>query len=132
MLTLMTVIDTYRKPSTNRRQRTINFCRGVLNGRNRQICSVIEEQNFSKLNIGGMELTKETFDASFKHVCKELFRIRPVSVSYIIPIFGYALQLDDFLYGKDWYYTDLLVWAITDVLIENGFDVTTRSKCILL
>ena len=116
----------------NRRQRIVDYCCSVLDGRNRQICGIIEERNFSVLNIGGMELTKETFDASFKHVCKELFRIRPVSVSYIIPIFGYALQLDEFFHGKDWYCTDLLVCAITDVLIENGFDVTPQSRCILL
>ena len=49
------------------RQRTIVFCRSVLNGEKKQICDVIEEHNFSPLNVVGLQLTKDTFDDSFRH-----------------------------------------------------------------
>ena len=139
MSTVINVISDHRQRietgrDLDRRQRTIGFCYSVLNGQNKQICDVIEEHNFSPLDIGGLKLTKETFDISFKHVCKELFRIRPVRISYIIPIFAYAMKLNEFhlLHCKDWYESDLLVCSLTDVLIENGIEVTIRSKCTLL
>ena len=107
------------------RQRTIGFCHSVLNGQNKQICDVIEEHNFSPLNIARLELTKETIVSSAhvrNYLTFDLFASRT---------FAYALKLDEYhiLHSKEWYGTDLLVCSLTDVLIENGFGVTIQSKC---
>ena len=138
MFTVIDVISSCRRGietarDLRHRQRTIGFCHSILNGQNKQICDVIEEYNFSPLNVAGLELTKDTFD-DFKHVCKELFKIRPVRISYIIPIFVYALKLDEYhlLHSKAWYGTDLSVCSLVDVLIENGVEVSIRSRCTLL
>ena len=139
MFAVVSVISSYhRRVETlrdlRRRKHTIAFCQNVLNGENKQICAVVEEHNFSRLNVAGLNLTEDTFAVSFKHVCDELFRNRPVRITYIIPIFGFALQLDEYhlVHSEAWYRTHLLICALADVLIEHEFEVSMRNRCTLL
>ena len=143
MFTIINIIDSCRREVVKQRkvarelqhqQRAIEFCQSVLNGRNKQMRDVIDAQDFSPLNIAEMQLTRDTFEDSFKHVCEELFKIRPVNISYIISIFVYALKLDEYylLHSITWYETDLLTCALADVLIEHEFEVSMRNRCTLL
>ena len=135
MFAIINIISScHRRIEIGRRQQTLRFCQSVLNRENKQICDVIEEHNFSPLNVAGLKLTKDTFDDSFKSVCEELFKLRPVHTSYIIVVFAYAMKLDEYhlLHSKPWYETDLLTCSLADVLIANGFEVSMRNRCILL
>ena len=133
MFTIINIIDSCRREVVKQRevarklqyqQRAIGFCQSVLNGRNKQMRDVIDAQDFSPLNIAEMQLTRNTFEDSFKHVCEELFKIRPVNISYIIAIFVYALKLDEYhlLHSRTWYETELLTRSLVDVLIAYGFE----------
>ena len=141
MFTVINIIDSYRREVVKRyeefcklRQRrlVIRFCRSVLNGQNKQICAVIDEHDFSPLDVGVMKLTRDTFKDSFKRVCEELFRMRPAHISYIIVVFAYALKLDEYHRCKAWYETDILICSLADVLIANGFEAYTPNLCTLL
>ena len=106
------------------RQQVIRFCRSVLSGQNEWICRIIDEHDFSLLDLAvGVKLTRDTFGVSFRRVCEELFRMRPVRDAYIIAIFGYALKLNEYhlLHCRDWYETDLLTYSLVDVLVAYGF-----------
>ena len=102
MFTIINIIDSYRKGIVEQheeerklrcRQLVIRFCRSVLNGQNKQICGIIDEHDFSPLDIAGMKLTRDTFGDSFKRVCEELFRTRPSHTAYIIFALLFALYL---------------------------------------
>ena len=99
-----------------RRQRVIVFCQSILNRQNKQICDVVDDQDFSSFNVGEIHLAKDTFEQSFKSVCNELFKMQPANTSYIIAIFAYAMKLNEYhlLHSKAWYESDFL----TDVLIS--------------
>ena len=62
---------------SGQRRLLIRFCQDVLKGRNREMCAIIDAHDFSSLNVGEMNLTRDTFVTGFKSVCEELFRIRP-------------------------------------------------------
>ena len=120
------------KRKSRHRQHVIRFCRGVLNGQNKQISTIVDDHDFSPLDLSVMKLTKDTFEDSFKSVCEELFRIRSVRASYVIVIFAYALKLDKHHRCKAWYETDILICSLADVLIANGFEAYTTNLCTLL
>ena len=114
------------------RRLLIRFCQSVLDGQNKEICTIIDGHDFSSLNIGEMKLTRDTFGDSFKRVCEELFRLRPPHTSYIIVLFAYALELHEYHRGIAWYESDLLILSLTDVLIANGFEAYLSNRCTLL
>ena len=114
------------------RRLLIRFCQDVLSGQNKEICTIIDAYDFSMLNVGEMKLTRDTFVASFKSVCEELFRLRPPRISFIIVVFAYALELHEHHQGIAWYEPDLLILSLTDVLISNGFEVYISNRCTLL
>ena len=141
MFTVVNIIDSYRGEAVKwyeaacklwQRRLVIRFCRSVLSGENKQICRIIDEHDFSALNVGVMKLTRDTFEDSFKRVCKDLFSMRPAHTSYIIVVFAYALKLDEYHRCKAWYETDILICSLTDVLIANGFEAYTSNLCTLL
>ena len=141
MFTIINVIDSCRgkvveqyEAARKLRQRrlVIRFCQSVLNGKDKQICRIISAHDFSPLNVGVLNLSKDTFKDSFTSVCAELFSTRPAHASYIIVVFADALKLDEYHRSKAWYETDILVYSLTDVLIANGFEVYTSSMCTLL
>ena len=132
MLTVILMIDNFRRSIVNfyevlhkfqRRQRVIRFCHHILNRKNKTICDVIKEQDCSPLNVGQMHLTEGTFEDSFKSVCNGLFKMRPVHPSYLIAVFAFAMELNEYhlLHSKTWYETDLLTGLLADVLIAYGF-----------
>ena len=73
------------------------FCRDFLNERNRNLYNVIDNYRhiFAQIDIQQLNLTQETFDSSFKSICRKLFNIRTTvrfcieiaRVSPIIPLF---------------------------------------------
>ena len=118
----------------NDRRESINqFCRTVLDGENKQICDIINEYDFSSLDIAAMNFTNETFEDSFKTVCQELFKLRRPHSAYIIAILAYALKLNEYhLMYCSWYRTDILTNTLVEVLMVNGFAPYTINRCTLL
>ena len=53
------------------------FCYDFLNERNRHLNNVMDNyrQILAQINIQQLNLTKETFDSSFKSICKKMFNI---------------------------------------------------------
>ena len=105
---------------SRRRRMLTQFCQDVLVGRNIDICAVINSCNFSLLNIGEMNLTRDTFIPGFESVCEELFILRSPQPSYIIAVLAYALELHEYHRDMAWYDSNLLILPLTDVLITNG------------
>ena len=124
----------YREEACKSGQRRllIRFCQDVLNGRNREMCTIIDAHDFSSLNVGDMKLTRDTFVSSFKSVCEELFRLRPPHTSYMVVVFAYALELHEYHRHVAWYEPDLLILSLVDVLIANGFEAYIPNSCTLL
>ena len=119
--------------TNDRRESVSQFCQGVLAGENRQICDIINEYDFSSLDIAAMNFTNETFEDSFKTVCQELFKLRRPHSVYIIAILAYALKLDEYhLMHCSWYHTDILTNSLVEVLVANGFGSYTMIRCTLL
>ena len=80
MFTVINIIDSFRRTVVEccevvhkfqRRQRVIVFCQSILNRQNKQICDVVDAQDFSSFNVGEIHLAKDTFEQSFKSVCNE-------------------------------------------------------------
>ena len=132
MFTVINIIDSFQRTVVEwcevvhkfqRRQRVIVFCQSILNRQNKQICDVVDDQDFSSFNVGEIHLAKDTFEQSFKSVCNELFKMQPANTSYIIAIFAYAMKLNEYhlLHSKAWYESKLLTCSLVDVLIAYGF-----------
>ena len=100
--------------------------------RNREMCAIIDTHDFSSLNVGEMNLTRDTFVTSFKSVCEELFRIRPPHASYTVVVLAYALELHEYHRHVAWYDSDLLILSLVGVLIANGFEAYLPNRCTLL
>ena len=116
------------------------FCRGVLTRQNEQICELIDSQGLawmSRLDIAGMNLTRDTFGDSFSVVCEKLFEMRRPRTAYIIAILAYALKLDEYCtLHCTWYSIELLIYTLTDIFVNVGLDLdvlsTTHRRCTLL
>ena len=103
------------------------FCRDFLNERNRNLYNVIDNYRhlFAQIDIQQLNLIQETFDSSFKSICRKLFNIRPAERNYIIPLLGFALTLDEYHLSRhySWYHTEILINSMTDLLAGVGFQV---------
>ena len=115
------------------------FCRGVLTRQNERICGLINAHGIamSRLDIGGMNLTRDTFGASFIGVCEKLFEMRRPRTAYIIAILAYALKLDEYCtLDCTWYSRELLIYTLTDIFVDVGLDLnvlsTRHRRCTLL
>lgn len=115
------------------------FCRGVLTRQNEQICGLINTQGLtmSRLDIAGMNLTRDTFGDSFSGVCEKLFEMRRPRSAYIIAILAYALKLDEYCtLHCTWYSRELLIYTLTDIFVDVGLDPdvlsTRHRRCTLL
>ena len=86
-----------------RRQWVNRFCQNILYRKNKAICDVINEQD--------LDLTKGSFEDSFRSVCDGRLKMKPASPSYII-VFAFAMKLNSYhiLHSKAWYETDLLTF----------------------
>ena len=85
-----------------------------------------------------MDITQETFDRSFKNICKKLFSTRSTDNSYITALLGFALTLNEYhlSYYCPWYHIDMLIDSLTDVLEDINFQpkelISTPTDCIIL
>ena len=116
------------------------FYRDFLKGKNRQLHSVFDKYRhlFAQIDIQQLNLTQETFDSSFKSICRKLFIIRPADKNHIIPLLGFALKLHEYhvSYYCSWYHIDMLIDSLTDALKDVDFqpkELTDEpTYCIIL
>ena len=115
------------------------FCRGVLTRQNERICGFINTQGLvmSRLDIAGMNLTRDTFGTSFIGVCEKLFEMRRPRTAYIIAILAYALKLDEYCtLHCTWYSRELLIYTLIDIFVDVSLDLdvlsTRHRRCTLL
>ena len=116
------------------------FCRDFLKGENRHLNEVIDtcRHLFTQIDIQLLNLTQETFDSSFKNICRKLFTIRPANKNYIISLFGFALKLHEYhlSYHHSWYHIEMLIDSLTDVLTDVGFQakelIEEPSFCMIM
>ena len=102
------------------------FCRDFLKGGNIYLHNVIDKYRhlLAQIDIQQMDITtQETFDRSFKNICKILFNTRPADKSYIIALLGFALQMHEYhiIYHCTWYHVDILIDSLVDVLEHINF-----------
>ena len=110
------------------REEIIEFCRNFINGGNKHLHDVIDNYRhlFSQINIKQLNLTQETFDITFKNICRKLFDIRPAdNKSYIISLLGFALTLNEYhlSHHYSWYHTEILIDSLVDVLENINFQL---------
>ena len=124
-----------------RRQEIEDFCRGFVKGGNIYLHNLIDNYRhlLAQIDIRQMDITQETFDRSFKNICKILFNTRPTDKSYIIALLGFALTLNEYhlSYYCSWYHTDMLIDSLVDVLEDINFQPNelineTSTNCIIL
>ena len=116
------------------------FCRDFLKERKRHLHDVIDNYRhlFAQIDIQQLNFTQETFDSSFKNICRKLFDIRPADKNYIIPLLGFVLTLEEYHLSQcySWYHTEILINSLTDVLTGVGFQVKELidepAYCIIL
>ena len=128
------------KNQQQRRQEIEQFCRDFLKGGNMHLHKLIDNYRhlLAQIDIRQMDITKETFDRSFKNICKMLFSTRSTDKSYIIALLGFALTLNEYhlSYYCSWYHIDMLIDSLTDVLEYINFQpqdfISTRTDCIIL
>ena len=108
------------------------FCCDFLNERNRQLYNVIDNYRhlFEQIDIQQLNLTQETFDSSFKSICRKLFNIRLADRNYIIPLLEFALKLHRYYQTNyyPWYHIEILIDSLTDVLTGIGFQSKELSE----
>ena len=110
-----------------RRQEIEQFCRDfVKGGSNRHLHNLIDNYRhlLAQIDIQRMDITQETFDRSFKNICRKLFNTRPATdKSYIIALLGFALTLNEYhvSYHCYWYHVDMLINSLADVLEDINF-----------
>ena len=118
----------------------MEFCRNFINGGNKHLHDVIDNYRhlFSQIDIKQLNLTQETFDITFKNICKILFNTRSTGSSYIIALLGFALTLNEYYlsYYCYWYHVDILINSLTDVLEDINFQpkelIDEPTCCIIL
>ena len=125
-----------------RREEIMEFCHNFINdGDNKHLHDIIDNYRhlFSQIDIQHLNLTPETFDHSFKNICKRLFNTRPTDKSYIIALLGFALTLNDYYYQSYycyWYHVDMLIDSLADVLEDVNFQpkefIDESTCCIIL
>ena len=124
-----------------RRQEIDQFCRDFLKGGNIHLHNVIDNYRhlFAQIDIRQMDISQETFDHSFKNICKRLFNTRPTDKGYIIALLGFALTLNEYhrSYHCSWYHADMLINSLVDVLEDINFQPselldTPSTNCIIL
>ena len=116
------------------------FCRDFFKGGNKQLHDIINcyEDELVMIDIEQLNLTQETFDTSFKLVCRELFNVRPAKYNaYIIALLGFAIKLNKYhLLYCSWYQVDILIDSLVAVLEDINFDPKELNKpttyCIIL
>ena len=110
----------------NMRGNVIRFCWDVIKGRNRDVCGIIHEYKhyISCIDIAGMKFTRETFSQDLRNVCDVLFSIRSSRAPYIIAVLAFGLELDKHYssHHTAWYRTELLIYSLTDIFVDIGFD----------
>ena len=122
------------------REAIMKFCCNFINGDNNHLHDVIDNYQhlFSQIDIKQLNLTRETFDITFKNICKILFTTRSTGSSYIIALLGFALTLNEYYlsYYCYWYHGDLLTDSLTDVLEDINFQpkelIDDTTCCIIL
>ena len=122
------------------REEIMEFCRNFINGDNKHLQDVIDNYRhlFSQIDIKQINLTQETFDITFKNICKILFNTRSAGSSYIIALLGFALTLNEYYlsYYCYWYDVDMLIDSLTDVLEDINFQpkelIDEPTCCIIL
>ena len=122
------------------REEIMEFCRNFINGNNKHLHGVIDNYRylFSQIDIKQLNLTRETFDITFKNICKILFNTRSAGSSYIIALLGFALTLNEYYlsYYCYWYDVDMLIDSLTDVLEDINFQpkelIDEPTCCIIL
>ena len=104
------------------REEIMEFCHNFINGSNKHLLDVIDNYRhlLTQIDIQQFNLTQETFDITFKNICRKLFDIRPADKSYIIPLLGVALQLHEYhlIHHCIWYHVEILIDSLVEVL-EN-------------
>ena len=127
------------------REEIMEFCRNFINGDNKHLQDVIDNYRhlFSQIDIKQINLTQETFDITFKNICRKLFDTRPANnKSYIISLLGFALTLNEYHLSHDdysWFHTEILIDSLVDVLENINFQLKelttvepTYYYCIIL
>ena len=122
------------------REEIMEFCRNFINGDNKHLHDIIDNYRhlFSQIDIQHLNLRQETFDHSFKNICKRLFNIRPADMSYIIALLGFALTLNEYYhlsYYCYWYHVDMLIDSLADVLEDVNFqpkELIDESTCCII
>ena len=108
------------------------FCRDFFKGGNKQLHDIINcyEDKYAMIDIQQMNLTQETFDTSFKLLCRELFNARPTqNNAYIIALLGFAIKLNEYhLLYCSWYQVDILIDSLVAVLEDINFDPKELNK----
>ena len=101
------------------------FCHDFLKGGNKHLHNVIDKYRhlLAQIDIQQMCIAQETFDRSFKSICRQLFNIRPADKSYIISLLGFVLKLHEYhlAYHCSWYHVHILIDSLTDVLADINF-----------
>ena len=117
------------------------FCRDFLKGSNKHLHDVIDNYKplLAQIDIQHMDITQETFDQSFKSICRQLFNIRPTGESYIIALLGFALKLHEYhlSYHCSWYHVDILIMSLADILEDINFKpkkelINETTYCMIL
>ena len=116
------------------------FCRDFVKGGNIHLHNLIDNYRplLAQIDIRQMDITQETFDRSFKNICRKLFNTRPTDKSYIIALLGFALTLNEYhlSYYCSWYHVDMLINSLTDVLENINFQpkefIKEHTYCIIL
>ena len=122
------------------REEIEQFCRDFLKGNNKHLHNVIDNYRhlFAQIDIQQLNLTQETFDSSFKRICRNLFDTRPANKDYIISLLGFALTLHEYhlSYHYSWYHMEILIYSLADVLTGVGFQqkelIGEHAYCIIL
>ena len=123
------------------REQIEQICRDFLKGNNKHLHNVIDNYRhlLAQINIQQMNLTQETFESSFKRICRKSFDTRPADKNYIISLLGFALTLHEYhlSHHYSWYQMEMLIYSLTDVLTCGGFQPKELSDepityCIIL
>ena len=118
------------------REEIMEFCRNFINGNNKHLLDVIDNDRhlLTQINIHQLNLTQETFDITFKNICRKLFDIRLADKSFIIPLLGFALTLNEYhlSHHYSWYHTEILMDSLTDILAGVDFQVKELNKTFYL
>ena len=111
------------------REEILEFCRNFINGGNKHLHDIIDNYRhlFLQIDIKQLNLTKETFDITFKNICRKLFDTRSAdNKSYIISLLGFALRLNEYHLSHDdysWFHTEVLIDSLVDVLENINFQL---------